>query len=285
MNRLAPFALLALAAFRPLLAQQLPADVPHRAGGRHEPASATGGGASQRTPPCGVRGSSCRSPLHHTRPQAGNAYDLQARKLVRSAGFPAHPWAGQRSADSVAALAERAGASFAVTSGPDHLTLQLDAPSSEAALAFSLVGDAVQRPALRFGGIRGPPPERTEAVTASLEDDQALAGRVFLLATYADHPYGRRPTHTSVLASAGRISGHTCPPGFVPREPCSWWRETSALPMPARMARQEFGNWKGAKPPALPAQGPRRVAPGSSWSTSQAPSRRRFSSEARHSRA
>ena len=264
MSRSACLVLLALLASRAVHAQQLPADVP-----------AAGPVTAMKLPrpqeevlPNGLRlvvYEDHRAPVVSITLglKAGNAYDpvrkeglsdLLASLLTRGAG--------QRTADSVAALVERSGASFGVVSGADHLTLQFDTPSSEAATAFSLMADAIQRPALDSAEFEARKIERLEAVTASLEDDQALAGRVFFLATYADHPYGRRPTHASILDLTREdlrayLAARVRPAGAV-LVVAGDIRFADA----ARLARQAFGSWKGAKPPGLPPAGPRRVAAG-----------------------
>lgn len=195
--------------------------------------------------------------------RAGNAYDpsgkeglsdLLASLLTRGAG----PLSG----DSVAALVERAGASFGVVSGSDHLTLQFDTPSSEVATGLSVIANAVQRPALDSTEFAARKQDRLNAVSGSLEDQQALAGRVFLLSTYADHPYGRRPRPASLLSIG---------PGDLRSYAAARLRPSGAVLVvvgdisfadASLKVRREFGAWKGSQPAKLPAQGARRIAAG-----------------------
>jgi zinc protease len=192
---------------------------------------------------------------------AGNAYDppgkeglsdLLASLLTRGAG--------QLSGDSVAALLERVGASFGVVSGADHLTLQFDAPSSEAATGFSVIGNAVQHPVLdsaEFAVRRG---ERVKAVNGTLEDPQTLAGRVFLLTSYSDHPYGSRPGPASLLSISADDLRTFMAARVRPNGAVLVVAGDISLAEASRMARGEFGGWKGSRPAGLPAQGPRRAA-------------------------
>jgi zinc protease len=195
--------------------------------------------------------------------RAGNAYDptgkeglsdLLASLLTRGAG--------QLTGDSIAAMIERAGAAFGVVSGTDHLTLQFDTPSSAAAVGFSVIANAIQRPALDSNEFEARKRERLNAVDGSLEDPQALARRVFLLSTYSDHPYGRRPKLASLLGIGlgdlrAYLEARVRPSGaFLIVAGDISFAEAG------RMARQEFGAWKGTPPAVLPDQGPRRIASG-----------------------
>ena len=264
MNRIVPILPILLAAVQPLSGQQLPADVP-----APEPV------AAMRLPPPQeeLLPNGLRLVVYedHRAPvvsivlalRAGNAYDpagkeglsdLLASLLTRGAGA--------LSGDSVAALVERAGASFGVVSGTDHLTLQFDTPSSEAATGFSVIANAVLHAALDSTEFAARKRERLNAVSGSLEDQQALAGRLFLLSTYADHPYGRRPRPASLLSIGlddlrSYMTARVRPNGAV-----LVVAGDISLADASRMARGELGAWKGSRPAGLPAQGARRVASG-----------------------
>ena len=261
MNRIVPILPILLAAVQPLSGQQLPPDVP-----APEPV------AAMRLPqpqeellPNGLRlvlYEDHRAPVVSIvlALRAGNAYDpdgkeglsdLLASLLTRGAGA--------LSGDSVAALVERAGASFGVVSGTDHITLQFDTPSSEAASGFSVIANAVLHPALDSTEFASRKRDRLNAVSGSLEDQQALAGRLFLLSTYADHPYGRRPRPASLLSIGlddlrSYMTARVRPNGAV-----LVVAGDISLADASRMARGEFGAWTGSRPAGLPAQGARRT--------------------------
>jgi zinc protease len=264
MNRQVLIPLLLLAAVQPLSGQQFPSDVP-----APEPVTA------MRLPrpqeellPNGLRlvvYEDHRAPVVSIALalRAGNAYDpsgkeglsdLLASLLTRGAG----PLSG----DSVAALIERAGASFGVVSGTDHLTLQFDTPTSGVATGFSVIANAVLHPALDSAEFEARKRDRLNAVSGSLEDQQALAGRVFLLSTYADHPYGRRPRPASLLSiGLDDLRSYTAA-RVRPNGAVLVVAGDISLAEASRLARGELGGWKGSRPAGLPAQGARRVASG-----------------------
>ena len=264
MNRQVLIPLLLLAAVQPLSGQQFPSDVP-----APEPVTAMRLPRPQEERlPNGLRlvvYEDHRAPVVSIALalRAGNAYDpsgkeglsdLLASLLTRGAG----PLSG----DSVAALIERAGASFGVVSGTDHLTLQFDTPTSGAATGFSVIANAVLHPALDSAEFAARKRDRLNAVSGSLEDQQALAGRVFLLSTYADHPYGRRPRPASLLSIGlddlrSYMAARVRPNGAV-----LVVAGDISLAEASRLARGELGGWKGSRPAGLPAQSARRVASG-----------------------
>jgi len=264
MNRPLLLSLLLLGTVQPLSGQQFPSDVPPP-----DPVAAM----SLPRPQEELLPNGLRLVVYedHRAPvvsivlglRAGNAYDppgkeglsdLLASLLTRGAG--------SLSGDSVAALVERAGASFGVVSGPDHLTLQFDTPSSEAATGFGVIANAVQHPALDSTEFAARKRERISAVSESLEDPQALAGRVFLLSTYSDHPYGRRPRPASLLGiGLGDLRSYMAA-RFRPTGAVLIVAGDISLADASRMVRQEFGAWKGSRPAGLPAQEARRIAAG-----------------------
>ena len=264
MKRTVPIALVLLASAQTLNGQQFPPDVP---------APAPVAAMSLPRPQEELLPNGLRLAVYedHRAPvvsvalavRAGNAYDppgkeglsdLLASLLTRGAG--------QLSGDSVAAVVERAGASFGVVSGTDHLTLQFDTPSSEAAVGFSVIANAIQRPALDSTEFAARKRVRLNAVSGSLDDPLALAGRVFLVSTYSDHPYGRRPRPASLLGIGlddlqSYMAARVRPNGAV-----LVVAGDISLADASRMAHREFGAWAGSRPARLPAQGARGIASG-----------------------
>jgi zinc protease len=174
--------------------------------------------------------------------------DLYAAMLTRGAG--------PRSGLGFATAVEDVGGTMGASAGPDHLLVQADVVSAHAALAFELIADVILRPTLDAGELEGVRQHTLNAIASGLEDPGSLAARVFLLATYRSHPYGRRPSPQSVQAitradlDAFR-RGRVRPTGSV-----LVVAGDITLAEARRLATQSLSAWKGLRPSPLPAVPP-----------------------------
>lgn len=170
--------------------------------------------------------------------------DLYAAMLTRGAG----PRSGVEFANTV----EGVGGTMGASAGPDHLLVQADVVSAHAALALELIADAILRPTLDAKEIEGIRQHTLNAIVSGLEDPGSLAARVFLLATYRNHPYGRRPSPQSVQAITGADldgfrRGRVRPTGSV-----LVLAGDITLAEARRLAMQALSAWKGLRPTPLP---------------------------------
>jgi zinc protease len=171
--------------------------------------------------------------------------DLYAAMLTRGAG--------ERSGAAFAAAVEDIGGTMGASAGPDHLLLQADLVSTHAASAFDLIADAVLRPVLDGRELEAVRQQTLNAIAAGLEDPGSLAARVFLLATYRNHPYGRRPSPQSVQA--------------ITRADLEAFRRARVRPAGSvlvlagditladarRLVTRSLSAWRGARPASFPA--------------------------------
>jgi zinc protease len=130
---------------------------------------------------------------------AGTVYDPPGKEGVADLLTRLLPrGAGARSASDIAATIENLGGSLAVADDPDAMTLQVDLTANHAATGFELLADMVTRPMLDSTLLAGYRQEALGRLALEQEDPATIASRVFLIGTYRQHPYGRRPTPQSV---------------------------------------------------------------------------------------
>jgi predicted Zn-dependent peptidase len=170
--------------------------------------------------------------------------DLLGRLITRGAG--------ERSAAELAAAIESVGGSLGAVTDPDALSIQADVLSSKAALAFDLIADMVLRPALDSAELMTAKQVVMATITTEPEDGSALASRVFLVGTYRQHPYARRPVPGSIASitradlEAFRLA-RMRPAGSV-----LVIAGDITLAEAQRLATKALANWKGVRPPPLP---------------------------------
>ena len=171
--------------------------------------------------------------------------DILGRLLTRGAGGRTPP--------QFAAAIEKVGGSLGAVTDPDLLSIQADILSAQAALGFDLVADMVLRPTLDSTELETARQVVLATLTTEPGDGAALASRVFLVGTYRQHPYARRPTPGSV----SRIT----------RADLETFRQARLRPAGSvlvvagditlaeaqRLATRALGGWKGLRPAALPA--------------------------------
>lgn len=130
---------------------------------------------------------------------AGTVYDPAGKEGVADLLTRLLPrGAGTRSATDVATTIENLGGSLAVADDPDAMTIQVDLTANHAATGFALLGDMVTRPTLDSTLLAGYQQEALGRLALEQDDPATIASRVFLIGTYRQHPYGRRPTPQSV---------------------------------------------------------------------------------------
>jgi len=171
--------------------------------------------------------------------------DLFGRLLTRGAGG--------RGPAQLAAAIESVGGSLGAVSDPDLLSIQADVIAAHAPLAFDLVADMVLRPSLDSAELESARQVVLATLTTEPGDGAALASRVFLIGTYRQHPYARRPTPGSI----SRIT----------RTDLEAFRQARVRPAGSvlvvagditlseaqRLATRTLGAWKGPRPAPLPA--------------------------------
>jgi zinc protease len=179
--------------------------------------------------------------------------DLLARLLTRGAGT--------LNAGDFAAAIEKIGGSLGAVSDPDGLSIQADVLSMHAGTVLDLIGDMVLRPALDTAELRVARDVMLATITTEPGDGGALAGRVFLVGTYRQHPYARRP----LPASVSRLTREDLESFRLAR-----MRPTGSVLVMAgditlaeaqRLVTKSLGGWKGVRPAPLTASPPTPVPP------------------------
>jgi zinc protease len=169
--------------------------------------------------------------------------DILARLLTRGAGT--------RNAAQFAAAIEAIGGSLGAVSDPDGLSIQADVLSAHAATVLDLIGDMVLRPALDTAELRTAQEVILTTLNTEPSDGGALAGRVFLVGAYRQHPYARRPLPASVsrLTRADLESFRQArmrPTGSV-----LVLAGDITLATAQRLVTKSLGAWKGLRPAPL----------------------------------
>ncbi len=185
---------------------------------------------------------------------AGSAFDAEGREgtadllaaLLTRGG-------GARGAAEVARAVEEVGGSLSAIADPDQLTLQADVISPQAALAFELMADALLRPTLDSAEFAGQRDRTAASLSQGLGDPGTLGARVFLIGTYRESPYARRPTPQSVAAITRQdlLAFHRA--RVRPAGALLVVAGDITLVEARRLALRWFGGWKGLRPAALPA--------------------------------
>ena len=106
--------------------------------------------------------------------------------------------AGQRTADQIAEAIEAAGGSLTGFADNDFLSLAGSVLSTNAPLAFQLLGDAIARPTFPEQEVELLRTQTLSALTLEQSQPASIASRVFDAGVYGAHPYGRRATPASV---------------------------------------------------------------------------------------
>ncbi len=160
-----------------------------------------------------------------------------------------------RTADQIAATIEGVGGSLSASSGPDFLTISVDALSDQVELAFDLLGDVTLHSTFPEGELELARTRALSALALQLSQPSAVAQRFFGSEVYGRNPYGRSATRESYQAVT-----HDDVIQFAHAR----LRPSGALLVVAgdvtdaqvrELAAKVFAGWRGATPasPALPA--------------------------------
>ena len=134
-------------------------------------------------------------------PNAGSASDPKGKEGLAFLGTNLlTKGAGTRTADQISEAIEGVGGSIGASAGQDWATVRADVMSSDAALAFGLVADAVARPTFPERELELARTQTLSGLQLQLAQPAALADRAFRKALYGEHPYGRSSTPASVKA-------------------------------------------------------------------------------------
>ena len=191
---------------------------------------------------------------------AGDAYDPAGKEGVASTvANVITKGAGTRTADDVSSAIEGVGGSIGASSGADFMTVRANVLAENAPLAFELVADAVARPTFASAEVEL---ARTQALSAlQLEQSQpgALASRFFAAQLFGAHPYGKRPTPTTMRAITVDDLRAFQKSRLVPSGALLVVAGDVNLARTRELASKYFGNWSGATPtvtrrPQLPSR-------------------------------
>lgn len=191
---------------------------------------------------------------------AGDAYDPAGKEGVASTvANVITKGAGTRSADDVSSAIEGVGGSIGASSGADFMTVRANVLAENAPLAFELVADAVARPTFASDEVEL---ARTQALSAlQLEQSQpgSLAARFFAAQLFGAHPYGKRPTPTTMRAITVQDLRAFQKSRLVPSGALLVVAGDVSLARARELASKYFGDWAGAAPvfarrPPLPSR-------------------------------
>ncbi|MGZ8455664.1 MAG: insulinase family protein [Gemmatirosa sp.] len=162
--------------------------------------------------------------------------------------------AGSRTAEQVAEAIESAGGSLVGFSDNDFISLAGSVLSSNAPLAFQLLGDAVARPTFSEKEVELVRTQMLSSLTLQQSQPAAIAARVFDAGLYGNHPYGRRATPQSVRALTRTDLAAYQAARLKPRGALLVVAGDISLDQLKTVAEQSFAGWTGY-PAAAPTFG------------------------------
>ena len=191
---------------------------------------------------------------------AGGMHDPANRRGVASmvAGL-LNKGAGTRDADAFAAAIEGVGGNFSATADDDFLTIGVNALTRDAKLAFSLLGDAAQRPTFPDKEVELLRTQTLSGLQLERSQPASIASRLFARTVYGAHPYGQSADEASVKA-IGRddiVAFHR--DRLRPQGALLVVAGAMDLATARQLAQSTFGSWTGApKAAAAAAAAPTR---------------------------
>ena len=180
---------------------------------------------------------------------AGDAYDPAGKEGL--AGLVANVMtkgAGARSADEVSSAIEGVGGSIGAGSGSDFLTVRTNVLAENAPLAFELLADAVARPTFASSEVELARTRTLSALQLEQSQPSSLASRFFAAQLFGTHPYGKRPTPTTMRAIAVEDFRAFQKSRLVPGGALLVVAGDVTLARTQKLAQQYFGSWTGAAP-------------------------------------
>jgi zinc protease len=177
---------------------------------------------------------------------AGDAYDPAGKEgLATLAAQVLTKGAGARSAEQVAATIEGVGGSISASETADFLNVRANVLSTDAPLAFELVGDAITRPTFAAKEVDLARTQAASALQLAQSDPASLGRRYFAAQLYGQHPYGRMPTAASVRTLTVDDLRAFQRARLVPRGALLVIAGDIGLPRAKALAQQYLGSWAG----------------------------------------
>lgn len=180
---------------------------------------------------------------------AGDSYDPVGKEgLAGMAANVLTKGAGTRTAEQVAATIEGVGGQLFAASGPDFLTVRSSVLATNAPLAFELVGDAVARPTFAAKEVDLSRTQAASALQLEQSNPAALAQRYFAAQLYGQHPYGRRPSATTVRSLTADDLRAFQRTRLVPGGALLVIAGDITMTRARELALRHMGQWSGAAP-------------------------------------
>ncbi|MEO8336491.1 MAG: insulinase family protein [bacterium] len=189
---------------------------------------------------------------------AGDSYDATGKEgLATIAAGVITKGAGSRTADQVSSDIEGVGGSIEASSGEDFLTVRANVLTDNAPLAFELVADAVARPTFAASEVELARTQLQSALQLEQSQPASLAQRFFSAQLFGAHPYGKRPTTTTVSSLTVNDLRAFQKSLLVPKGALLVVAGDISLARARELAQKNFGGWTGtamaqAKRPAPP---------------------------------
>lgn len=192
--------------------------------------------------------------------RAGDIYDPAGKEgLAELTAELLSKGTDTRTADQIAATIEGVGGSLSASSGPDFLTISVDALSDQAELVFDLLGEVTLHSTFPEGELELARTRALSALALQLSQPSSVAQRFFAREVYGRNPYGKSATRESYQAVTR---------DDVVQFARTRLRSSGALLVVAgdvtdaqarELADKVFGGWRGAAgaspaPPAPPAR-------------------------------
>jgi zinc protease len=177
---------------------------------------------------------------------AGDSYDPAGKEgLATMVASVVTKGAGSRTADQVSSDIEGVGGSIEASSGEDFLTVRTNVLADNAPLAFELLADAVARPAFVPKEVELARTQLQSALQLEQSQPGSLAQRFFAAQLFGAHPYGKRPTATSVGALTANDFRTFQQSLLVPKGALLVVAGDISLARARELAQKNFGSWTG----------------------------------------
>lgn len=133
--------------------------------------------------------------------RAGDIYDAAGKEgLAELTAELLSKGTDTRTADQIAATIEGVGGSLSASSGPDFLTISVDALSDQAALVFDLLGDVTLHSTFPEAELELARTRALSALALQLSQPSSVAQRFFAREVYGRNPYGQSATRETYQA-------------------------------------------------------------------------------------
>ena len=178
---------------------------------------------------------------------AGDSYDPAGKEgLATVVASVVTKGAGARTADQVSSDIEGVGGSIEASAGPDFMTVRANVLAENAPLAFELVADAVARPSFATKEVELARTQMLSALQLEQSSPSSLAQRFFAAQLFGAHPYGKRPTPTTVRTLTNDDLHAFQQMLLVPNGALLVVAGDIRLARARELAQKHFGKWTGA---------------------------------------